>query len=60
MYLNDRLEAIRAAEKARGECDDPDCACHDGEDLAEDSEPDYSTVTMTEVYDGEGFRPRFS
>ena len=50
MDLIESLRAEREAEKARGVCDDPDCACR-GEDLVGDGEPDYSTVTMTEVYD---------
>lgn len=42
------------------DCGDPACdhrTCQDDEP-AEDGEPDYSTVTMTEGYDdGQGFRP---
>lgn len=44
------LEALRADEMADGVkgCGDPDCCC---QDEPGDGEPDYSTVTMTEVYD---------
>jgi hypothetical protein len=31
-------------------CGDPDCVCQDN-DQADDGDPDYSRVTMTEVYD---------
>lgn len=48
--LNEQLLALLAAEAEQDECDDPDCACHDGDDLAKDSEPGGTTVTMTEVY----------
>lgn len=46
-YWNNKYDQEWYAED--GECDDDDCACHEEDDEAEDSE---ALITMMEIIDG--------